>query len=219
MLDSNLLVTFAKPQDQPVLATSNTTHRLIDVTTAQMDNSQVTATLVETRTTKTVDVLLQHKTVPQATQSNSPNNNAIDARLVMLDKLLSTTDVQSDQLVLAISNTTHRLTDVTTAQSDNWEMLTPTDVHNSTKHVMQTVEFNWPNNNAISARTAQQDNNLLVTFAESQDQLAVATSNTTHKLTDVTLAQQVNSPTTVKAPKTTDAKPSTNHVAETTQFN
>ena len=119
MLDRNLLVTFAKHQDQPVLATSNTTHRLIDVTTAQMDNSQVTSTLVETRTTKTVYVLLQHKTVPQATQSNSANKNAIDARLVMLEKLLSTTDVQSDQLVLAISNTTHRLTDVTTAQSDN----------------------------------------------------------------------------------------------------
>jgi len=145
-LEEHLLVTIAKCQNQFVLATNNITRRQTNVITAQLVNSQVTPTL-----TKMVDVPLTHKTVAPATQSNWANNNATHAGLVMPVKSLWITDVQWDQLVLATSNTTRRLTDVTTAQWDNWEMLTPTDVHYSTKHVMLTVDNNWASNNATNA--------------------------------------------------------------------
>jgi hypothetical protein len=98
-------------------------------------------------------------------------------------------------------------------------MLILTDVHHSAKLVMLTVDFNCLNSNATSAETAQLDNNLLATNVKSQDQLAVATNNTTHKLTNVTPVHKVNSPTILHLPKTTDARSSTNYVTETTKFN
>jgi hypothetical protein len=54
-----------------------------------------------------------------------------------------------------------------------------TKVHANQLHsdVTEMVEFNWPSNNAINAKTAQLDNNLEVTNALSQDQHADASNS------------------------------------------
>lgn len=81
-----------------------------------------------------------------------------------------------------------------------------------THNVLLEVNSNWANNNAINANHAHQVNNLLMVHANSQDQHANATKNTTLLPTDVTLAQQVNSQITEQVvDKILDAKFTTQH--------
>jgi hypothetical protein len=94
--------------------------------------------------------------MPEA-ESNWANNNAINAKIAQLDKLLLETHAKTELYVLVINNSTLLLTLVKTVQQDNWEMPLLEDAKPLQLDVMQEEEFNWANNNAISAETAQSD--------------------------------------------------------------
>jgi hypothetical protein len=72
------------------------------------------------------------------------------------------------------------------------DQLRTTDAQLTHKIVTLKVRSNLANNYATDVSHVQVDNNLLEIFARPQDQSVLATKNTTHRLTDVTIAQQVN---------------------------
>lgn len=95
-----------------------------------------------------------------------------------MDKFLelTTNALSQDQPAHATKQLTHPLTNARTAQLDN---LVSTKVHANQLHsdVTEMVEFNWPSNNAINAKTAQLDKYLEVMYALSQDQHADASNS------------------------------------------
>jgi len=113
---------------------------------------------------------------------------------------------------------------VSTAQLVNFQEMVPTvdkikDVPSTTKTVTPEVKFNWDNNNASLAELAHKDKTLLEMHAKFQDQHAHATNNITHKPTDVTDAQSVNSQETDLDNKTKDAEFSNKPVIPTVKSN
>jgi hypothetical protein len=94
--------------------------------------------------------------MPEA-ESNWANNNAINAKIAQLDKLLLETHAKTELYVLVINNSTLQLTLVKTVQMANWEMPLLEDAKPLLLDVMLEEESNWANNNAISAETAQSD--------------------------------------------------------------
>jgi hypothetical protein len=137
-VDKDLLVTFAKHQDQPVLATKSMTKQLINAETAQLVNCQETVEL-----TKMEDVLKSPNHATKMDKDNCLNNNAIHAQLVEMDKFLEVTTnaLSQDQPAHATKQLTQPLTNAKTAQLDN---LVSTKVHANQLHsdVTEMVEFN-----------------------------------------------------------------------------
>jgi len=138
LLDKDLLVMSVRPQDQPVLATNNTTPPPTDVITAHKVNYQVTA-----ESTKMVDVPLKLKTAMLKVKDNLDNNNAMDAKLAQLDKFLETTTnvPYQDQFAHAIKQSTFPPTNARTAQLDN-SVLTKVNANLSTNNVDKMDKFN-----------------------------------------------------------------------------
>jgi hypothetical protein len=126
-------------------------------------------------------------------ESNWANNNAINAETAQQDKSLLETPVKTELNVHATSNTTLPLTHVPTVPQDNWEMPQLEDAKPLQLDVMQEEEFNWANNNAISAETAQSDKYMLMDqiHAEHHHQYAHVTNKLTLQLTHARTAQLV----------------------------
>jgi hypothetical protein len=102
-----------------------------------------------------------------------------------------------DQSVIATKSITKLPTSVTTAVLDNTQEMDKED--NRTldaelllKTVIHKDKFNLDNNNALHAKDAKLDTNLSVTNAKDQDQLVIATNNTTLLPISVTTVQSTN---------------------------
>lgn len=149
-----------------------------------MVNSQVTVELP-----KMVFAEQPLKTVMLEDKSNWAKLNATNANHAQLDKIsLATTAKSQDQPVIAINNTTKPPTNALTAQPDNSletvVLLKTAFAELLLRTVMLVVKFNSHKLNAINAKPAQLDKTSLVTLAESQDQFAHASNNTTLRPTN-----------------------------------
>jgi hypothetical protein len=168
------LPTLAQLQDLFANAINNTTKPLTNVWTAKMVNSQETV-----KTIKMVFAQLLFRTAILMDKFNWVNNNAIDAKPVLMDKFLVViTDVSpQDQYVHATNQLTLLQTSARIAQQVNLVSIKvhANQLHN---HVIRMVEFNWPNNNAINAKVAPMDKFLIdqPTLALFQDHNAIATN-------------------------------------------
>jgi hypothetical protein len=193
--DKTLLETNAKFQDQLVLAINNTTLPPTDVTTVELVNFQEMDSVF-----KTEDAKLTNNNVTLMVKSNKDNNNAMLAKPVTTTstdrlyrtKLLLVTDVFKELSANASKNTIPPLTLAETAQLVNLLMPILEDAHQSTLVATETEEFNYHNNNATNAKTAQLDNNLEPTMCVLfQDHLVFATKLLT-ETTNAKHAQQDN---------------------------
>jgi hypothetical protein len=174
-LDKTLSVTNAKYQDQFATATNNTIKQETPVTAAQSVNFQETELLDN----KMEDAKSNNKTAMATTQFNLVNNNAMLVKHAQLDKSSLETDALLELPALAINNSTLPPTLVATVQMVSLQMVSVDNAKASTLVATNQEEFNWPNNNAINAKTAQLDNNSSVTDVSYQDQIADATKSST----------------------------------------